>query len=124
MTVSTKCFIVYLLAPGCHLRISYDVTLLLFFTSMIRYAFVNVIICLCITCQLPRIKKGAFLLNFQLSATALPYLQSHNSDMEEEEESSVSELTEAETVESPGEVSDDAGLLKVGYGKVSLFVRE
>ncbi len=37
--------------------------------------------------------------------------------MEEEEESSVSELTEAETVESPGEVADDAGLLKVGYGK-------
>jgi hypothetical protein len=33
--------------------------------------------------------------------------------MEEEEESSVSELTEAETVESPGEVADDAGLLKV-----------
>ncbi len=40
-------------------------------------------------------------------------MQSHNSDMEEEEESSVSELTEAETVESPGEVADDAGLLKV-----------
>jgi hypothetical protein len=45
--------------------------------------------------------------------------------MEEEEESSVSELTEAETVESPGEVADDAGLLKVGYGKsVLVYVRE
>jgi hypothetical protein len=46
--------------------------------------------------------------------------------MEEEEESSVSELTEAETVESPGEVADDAGLLKVGYGKgvLVMFVND
>jgi hypothetical protein len=48
--------------------------------------------------------------------------------MEEEEESSVSELTEAETVESPGEVADDAGLLKVGFcdgkGVRTCYVRE
>jgi len=35
--------------------------------------------------------------------------------MEEEEESSFSELTEAETAESPDDVSDDAGVLKVAF---------